>query len=65
MTGACALWISVFYALGLALFVLVFLVVRLRRSRRPEAIALVTIGAMLAYLVIIALLTVLASRGCG
>lgn len=65
MTGACALWISVFYAMGLVLFVLVFLVVRLRRSWKPEAIVLVTIGAAIAYLVVVVLLAVLAWQWCG
>lgn len=47
------------------MFVLVFLVVRLRRSWKPEAIALVTAGAAIAYLVVVALLAVLAWQGCG
>jgi hypothetical protein len=65
MTTGCVLWISFIYGMGLALFVVVFLVVRLRRSWRAEAIVLVTIGAAVAYLAIVVLLTILAWRGCG
>jgi hypothetical protein len=65
MTAACALWISILFAMGLALFVLVFLLIRLRLPWHPEAIVLVTVGAALAYLVVVVLLSVLAWQGCG
>ena len=66
MTGtACAFWIAGLFVAGMALFVLVFVIIRLRLPWRPEATVLVVIAAALAYLVVVALLVVLAWRGCG